>query len=230
MILKSDVYHSCREIRKFIGWRMDSKTGNMSNDIWIQLTFNSYGNFEGKDELIEELRKVCVVQERKKWYPAACTGAEFFATLNFNLSFTAFLNNVIIPNVVFLAFIVACKAIWKAASSFLKKNKGFELQTLTLTFNDATIVVNETLENHYGFLVRLFQSLPKHWAKLQELGLKNIDMIELPVLHTDASVELLEKYCSEEGETPENCLWLISYELGLEHCYYSPAMMKVVWP
>lgn len=207
---------------------MDSKTGNMCNDIWIQLTFNSNGVFEGKDELIEELRKVCVVQERKKWYPAACTGAEFFAALNFNLTFTSFLNNVIIPNVEFLAFIVACKAIWKATSTFMKKNEGFELQTLTLTFNDATIVVNETLENHYGFLVRLFQSLPKHWAKFQELGLKDINRIELPVLPTDDSVELLEKYCTEEVENPENCLWLIRYELGLEHCYYSPAMMKVV--
>lgn len=207
---------------------MYSKTENKSNDIWIQLTFNSNGDFEGKDELIEELRQVCVVQERQKHYPAACTGAEFFAALNFNLTFTSFLNNVIIPNVEFLAFIVACKAIWKAASTFLKKNEGFELQTLTLTFNDATIVVNETLENHYGFLVRLFQSLPKHWTKLQALGLKNINRIELPVLPTDDSVELLEKYCTEEVETPENCLWLIRYELGLEHCYYCPAIMDVV--
>ncbi len=202
----------------------------MSNDIWIQLTFNSNGQLEGKEELIEELREVCVVQEHKKWYPAACTGAEFFAALNFNLTFTAFLNNVLIPGAELWAFTTACKAIWKTFSNFLKKNEGFELQILTLTFNDATIVVNETLENHYGFLVRLFQSLPKHWAKLQELGLKNIDRIELPVLPSDDSVDLLEKYCPEEVVTPENCLWLIRYELGLECCYYCPTMMKVVWP
>lgn len=61
---------------------MDCNTEKMSKDIWIQLTFNSNGNFEGKDELIEDIRKVCVVQERKEWYPAACNDAEFFAILN----------------------------------------------------------------------------------------------------------------------------------------------------
>ena len=202
----------------------------MNNDIWIQLTFNSNGEFEGKEELIEELRQVCVVQEHKKWYPAACTGAEFFAALNFNLTFTAFMNNVLIPSTEFLLFTAACKAIWNAFSTFLKKNEGFELQKLTLTFNDATIVVNETLDNHYGFLVKLFQSLPKHWAKFQELGLNDIIKIELPVLPNDRNADLLEKYCTEEVVTPDNCLWLIRYELGFENCCYSPAKMEIVWP
>lgn len=207
--------------------RLDSNSV-MCNDIWIQLTFNSNGDLEGKDELIEELRKVCVVQERKEWYPAACTGSEFFAALNFNLTLTAFLNNVLIPGAELWAFTAACKAVWKAFGNFLKKNEGFELQTLTLTFNDATIVVNETLENHYGFLVSLYQILPKHWAKLQKLGLKNIDRIELPVLPNDNSIDLLEKYCTDDEKSPENCLWMIRYELGLEYCYYCPAIMDVV--
>lgn len=49
------VYHSCREIRSLVGLRLDSNSV-MCNDIWIQLTFNSNGDLEGKDELIEELR------------------------------------------------------------------------------------------------------------------------------------------------------------------------------
>jgi hypothetical protein len=58
--------------------------------------------------------------------------------------------------------------------------------------------------------------------------LKDVIKIELPVLPNDNSVELLEKYCTDEDETPENCLWYIKYELGLETCYYCPALMKLV--
>lgn len=202
----------------------------MSNDIWIQLTFNSNGDFEGKDELVEKLREVCVVQVRKEWYPAACTGAEFFAIINLNLTFTAFLNNVLIPGAEFWAFTTACKVIWKAFGNFLKKNGGFELQTLTLTFNDVTIVVNETLDNHYGFLVKLYQILPKNWVKFQELGIKDIIKIELPIFPNDLNDDLLKEYCTDGVETPDNCLWMISHELGLESCYYSPAKMKIVFP
>jgi len=53
----------------------------MTNDIWIKITFNSKEQVEGKNELIEELRQVCVVQERKLWYPSCDSGAEFFAEI-----------------------------------------------------------------------------------------------------------------------------------------------------
>lgn len=178
--------------------------------------------------MIEELRKVCVVQERKKWYPAACTGAEFFAVLNFNLTITTFFNNVLIPSAELWLFTTACKAICKAFSKFLKKNSGLEFQTLTLTFNDATIVVNETLANHYDFLVQLYQVLPKHWVKFQELGIKEIINIESPILPNDSNVDLIERYCTGNEITPESCLWLIHYELGLEHCFYNPAIMNFI--
>lgn len=201
----------------------------MIKDIWIQLTFNSKGDFEGKDEFVEELRKVCVVQERKEWYPSACSGYEFIAEVLFNSTFGDFIQNIVLPGLAWDVLKLSCSKIWEAFRKFTEKNEGFELQTLTLTFNDATIVVNETLDNHYGFLVRLFQILPKHWVKFQELGIKDIIKIELPLLPNDESVELLEKYCTEEVETPDNCLWIIQYELGLESCYYSPAMMQLVW-
>ena len=89
------------------------------------------------------------------------------------------------------------------------------------------LTVNETLDNHYGFLVYLYQVLPKHWAKLHELGLKDIIMIELPVLPNENNVELLQLYCSDKVETPENCLWSIQYHLGLDNCYYCPATIDL---
>lgn len=202
----------------------------MTNDIWIKITFNSKEQVEGKNELIEELRQVCVVQERKLWYASADTGAEFFAEVLFNTPLGQFVQNVVIGGLVWDALKMSCAKIWDAFSTFAKKNGSIDLQSLTFSFNDATVKINGTLGDNYGFLVRLFQSLPKHWAKFQELGIKDIIKIELPVLPNDHSVELLEKYCTEEVETPENCLWMIRYELGLESCYYSPAKMEIVWP
>ena len=200
----------------------------MNNDIWIKITFNCESNLEGKEELIEDLRKVCVVQERKLWYPAACTGSEFFAEILFNSPLTQFIQNIVIPGLAWDALKFGCSKVWEAFSKFAKKNEGFDLQTLTLTFNDASVNVNGTLGNHYGFLVHLFQCLPKHWAKFQALGLKDIIKIELPVLPNKYNVELLQQYCTEEDKTPENCLWYLEYELGLENIYYSPALMKIV--
>lgn len=200
----------------------------MTNDIWIKITFNSKEQVEGKNKLIEELRQVCVVQERKLWYPSCDSGAEFFAEILINSGLGLFIQKVVIPGLEWDAIKYACSKIWDAFTKFSKKNGGVDLQALTLSFNDATVKVNGTLGDNYLFLVRLFQCLPNHWTKLQELGLKNVVRIELPVLPNDNSVELLEKYCTDEDETPENCLWYIKYELGLETCYYCPALMKLV--
>lgn len=199
-----------------------------NNDIWIKITFNSKVKVEGKDELIDELRQVCVVQERKLWYPSCDSGAEFFVEILLNSPIASFIKNVVVPGIAWDALKISCYKIWEAFSKFEKKNEGFDLQSLTLTFNDVTVKINGTLGDSYLFLVRLSQCLPNHWAKFQELGLKEIIKIELPVLPNDNSVELLEKYCTDEVETPENCLWYIQYELGLESCYYSPTLMKTV--
>lgn len=199
----------------------------MNNDIWIKITFNSKQKVEGKEELIEGLRQVCVVQERKLWYASFDSGAEFFVEILFYSPLSLFIQNVVIPGLTWDALKLGCSKIWDAFSNFAKKNDGFDLQSLTLTFNDVTVRVNGTLGDNYGFLIRLFQIMPKNWAKFQKLGLRDIIKIELPVLSNDNNVELLQQYCKEEDETPENCLWHIRYALGLESCYYSPAMMKL---
>ena len=201
----------------------------MNNNIWIKITFNSKEKVEGKDELLEELRQVCVVQERKLWYPSFDSGSEFFAEVLFNCDLAKFVHDVVIAGLAWDAIKIACIKVWKAFTTFAERNEGLDLQKLTLTFNDATIQVNGILGNNYLFLVKLFQCLPKHWNKFRELKLKDIIKVELPVLPNDNSVELLDKYCPKEDDTPENCLWYMRYELGLETCYYCPSLMKIVW-
>jgi hypothetical protein len=201
----------------------------MNNDIWIQITFNSKEHYKGKDKLIEELRQVCVVQERKLWYPAADSGSEFIVEILINSPLAQFIQNVVVAGLAWDALKFGCTKVWDAFSKFVKKNGYIDLQTLSLTFNDATIIVNGILGDNYGFLVKLFKCLPKHWAKMQEIGLKDIIEIELPLLPCESS-EKENYYIDYENQTPENCLWSIRYELGLEICHYNPKMMKIVWP
>ena len=200
----------------------------MTNDVWIKITFNSKERVEGKEEMIEELRQVCVVQERKLWYASFDSGSEFFAEVLFNTGLGLFIKNVVVPGLEWDAIKYACSKIWSAFSKFAERNDGLDLQTLTLSFNDATVKVNGTLGDNYLFLVKLFQCLPKHWAKFQSIGISDIIKIELPVLPNEHNVELLQQYCTEDEETPENCLWYIRYQLGLESAYYSPALMKLL--
>ncbi len=62
---------------------------------------------------------------------------------------------------------------------------------------------------------------------LKELGVDNIIKIELP--HSPESRDdYLDYSIDSEKQTPENCLWLISYQLGLESCCYSPAQQELL--
>lgn len=72
-----------------------------NNSAWIRIQFNKDNQYEGSEELVKELKEICPVQVSTKWNPSACTGLELLLTLNFNLSFGAFLNNVLIPGAEF---------------------------------------------------------------------------------------------------------------------------------
>lgn len=202
----------------------------MNNDIWIRITFNACGNFNGKEEFVDELRQFCVVQKREIWYPAACSGHEFIAEVFFNSDFGDFVHNIVLSGFAWDILKLSCSKIWKAFRKFTEMNEGFELQTLRLTFNDVTIKVNETLDDHYVFLAKLFLCLPKHWSNFYKLGIKNIVKIELPLYPNDCNFDILDRFEPDEVKDPEKCIWYICYELEMETCYYSPEIMRVVCP
>lgn len=195
--------------------------------MWVKLTFNSNGTFQGKEEFIEDLKGICVVQVREQWYPAACTGFEFLAEILINEDVTDFIKNVIVAGATWDVLKSMCSKIWDAFKKFVQDNEEFDLQKLTLSFNDATIVIHGVLEDQKGFLMGLYQCLPDHWIKLKEMGVDNIIKIELPYL-PKLRDDLQDYFNDCEKQTPENCLWLISYQLGLESCYYSPAQQKLL--
>lgn len=199
----------------------------VSQNLWVKLLFNSNGTFQGKEEFIDDLQDICVVQVREKWYPAACTGYEFLAEILINVSVTDFIKDVVIAGATWDVLKMACSKIWGVFIRFVQNNEELDLQSLTLSFNDVTIVIHDALEDKNSFLISLYQCLPCHWIKLKELGVDNIIKIELPSMPKQRD-DLLGFIDDSEKQTPENCLWLINYELGLESCYYSPRHQKLL--
>lgn len=199
----------------------------MEHNLWIRIEFNNTCYLEGRDELIKELVKVCPVQTRNSWYPAAFPGLEFFVDINLNLTLHDFVNNVIIPGVQCWAVGEACSKVWSAFSKFLKKNKEYDIQQLKLYFNDVVITFRGSPS--YGTMMKVYQSLPHHLDILQENGITEISEIRFPYCEV-VDEETGEKTYKESfwDNTDDDLLWKVRYMLGCEICYYNPNTEKVI--
>lgn len=199
-----------------------------NNGIWIRIEFNTNNQYEGTDELLKELRGICPVQASTKWYPAACTGLEFDLALNFNLTLSAFLNNVVIPGLEFAAVCKAAVAVWKCFEKFYKKNEAIEIKELELTFDDVILLFNDVMS--YGALLKFYNELPDHLHYLKSKGVENIRKIKLPYIKytdEDSGKETYREWSLEDGNE-EELFWKISYERGLNSCLYNPKKKEVM--
>ena len=199
-----------------------------SNGIWIRVQFNTNNQYEGADELVKELKQICPVQASTKWYPAACTGLEMLLSLNFNLSLSAFLNNVLIPGAEFAGICAAAKAIWNSFDKFYKKNEVIELNEFSLNFDDVTILFKNVMS--YEALKKFYEELPEHLQYLDKEGVKNIREIKLPYIEEidDETGKIGYRTWSLEDGDDEELLWKIDYERGLEKCYYNPRKKEII--
>ena len=199
----------------------------MENKIWIRIEFNDYCLMEGRDELIAELKKVCPVQVRKKWYPSFCTGMEFFLSLNFNLNLVDFVNNVIIPGAELWALQKVCGKIWSAFKTFLEKNEDYDIQQLDLTYDD--VVIRFKGSPNYVAMLQFYQTIAHHLQVLKHNEINNIFEISLPYAEIEDD-ENGSNIIREIGwDYPDaDLLWKVKYLLGCETCYYNPAKEIVV--
>ena len=199
-----------------------------SNGVWIRVQFNTNNQYDGADELVSELKQICPVQSSTKWHPAACTGLEMDLTLNFNLTLSAFLNNVVIPGAEFAGVCAAAKAIWKCFDKFYKKNEAIDIQEFNLNFDDVTILFKDVMS--YSALQRFYEELPEHLNYLAKEGVKNISEIKLPYIEVidDETGKIKYRSWSLEDGDDEELLWKIDYERGLEKFYYNPRRKEIV--
>ena len=199
-----------------------------NNSAWIRIQFNTDNQYEGSEELVKELKEICPVQVSSKWYPSACTGLELLLTLNFNLSFGAFLNNVLIPGAEFAGVCALARAIWKSFDKFLKRNEAFDFQKLEFNFDDVTLVFLNVMS--YGALLKFYKELPEHMDVFNKNGIKNVSLIKLPYIEdpTEEKGKGIFREWTLEDEDKEEIFWKVIYERGLEKCFYNPNNREIV--
>ena len=195
---------------------------------WIRIEFNTNNQYEGAEELVRELKETCPVQSSTRWHASYCTGLELLLSLNFNLSLTAFLNNVIIPGAQFALTCAAVKSIWKIFENFYKKNQAIQIDRLEINFDDVTIIVEYVMS--YGKLVKLCQEFPEHHKILESHGIMNICKIVLPYIENEGEDADRKPYrlWSLEDDDENEIYWRIVYERGLETCFYKPSQKVII--
>lgn len=194
----------------------------MDNNVWIRLTFITASQLEGQNELVEELRGICRVQTPKIWLPAFCSGFEFFADLYINVTLEDFIKNVVLTGMAWDGTKVVLAKIWKAFVGFMERNDSADLQHLQLYFDDAVIKIN--LLDNYGFLRRMYLSLPHHFYVLKMKGITDISLIELPFVESiDEETGGFSMNEPDFESTEKDFWWRIEYLNGCNWCYYKPS-------
>lgn len=202
----------------------------MENNIWIRITFFTNSQLKGREELVSDLRQVCVVQDLTEWIPAASSGTEFIAEILLNASLADLFENVILPGLTWDALKLSFSKIWDALLGFADKNEEIRLPMLTIQSDDISIKLNDVMGDQWSFIHDFYDCLKSHWPILKEEGVQKINKIELPVRPKDDNMDVLKYVDPDLDETPDNCAWRISYDFGLNHCYYIPMTKSVMVP
>lgn len=194
----------------------------MENNVWIRITFITASQLKGEDELVNELKEICVVQSPKKHLAAFCSGFEFFTELYLNVTLEEFIKNVVITGLAWDGTKAVIAKIWEAFKKFLERNDSFDLQRLQLNFDDAVIRINGV--SSYGFLLRLYQIFPHHFEVFRKNGMAEISLIRLPYIEKQDEETGRIKMEDPDFDTPEEeYLWRVEYLNGCNVCYYKPA-------
>lgn len=204
----------------------------METKIWVNITFNSYDQLKGKEEFIAALKQDgVVVQERKKWYPAFCTGQE--------IGIVYILINS--PIFQFLVEAAAAGMAWDMAKEYIpkmfdalrklkKQNQDFSVGCLRFEFDDITIKIRSLYDVDYAYLQDTFFNMGEHIEYLNAHDITDIREISLPYVRSDGSyVENTDEYAlSGDYVKEKEYFWKIEYSNGCMKCYYNPKDKAIV--
>ena len=204
----------------------------METKIWVNITFNAYDQLKGKDEFLVALKQDgVVVQERKKWYPAFCTGKEIGIVY------------ILINSPIFQFFVEAAAAgmAWDLAKEYIpkmfdalrklkKQNQDFSVGCLRFEFDDVTIKILSLQDVDYAYLRDTFFNMREHIEYLNTHDITDIREISLPYVKEDKNFEEnQDKYTTPWEFTKEiDYYWRIEYGNGCMTCYYNPKDKAIV--
>lgn len=204
----------------------------METKIWVNITFNAYDQMAGKDEFLATLKQEgVVVQERKKWYPAYCTGQE--------IGLVCILINS--PILKFLVGAAAGGMVWDMAKEYIPKlfdslsklrlqNQDFSVNCLRFEFDDITIKIRSLHDVDYAYLQDTFFNMGEHIKYLNNHEINDIKEISLPYVKNDENFEENKEMYTTSWEFTNQIdyYWKIEYDSGCMTCYYNPKDKYIV--
>ncbi len=204
----------------------------MEAKIWVNITFNAYDQLVGKNEFLTELkREGIVVQEREKWYPAACTGQEIDIILVLiNNPIVQYLAKVAMDGMVFGLMTHYIPRLFEALGKLKEQNQDFSVECLQFEFDDITIKIKDLYDVDYTYLQDTFFNMGEHIESLNQQGINDIREISLPYVKRDKDFEDNgEIYMIDWNYAKEmDYFWKIIYSDGCMICYYNPKEKIIV--
>ncbi len=202
----------------------------METKIWINITFNAENRIKGKNEFMASLQQDgVVIQERKTWLPAACTGQEieiFQILIN-----SDFLKDVVIYGAAWDIFKEFCKVLFPNLKSLKDYNAELSIGCLDFEFNDISIKIQDLYNADYICLMNAFVDMTNHLEHLNQNEITEIKEITLPYIqNTEYSEEGdTRKYITPIDFTDQtDFLWKIAYNNGCNTCYYNPKTKEII--
>ena len=204
----------------------------METKIWVNITFNVYDQLKGKDEFLATLNQEgIVVQERKKWHPAACTGQEIDAILVLiNNPIVQFLAKVAMEGMAFELMRLYVPKLFEALGRLQDQNEEFSVGCLQFEFDDITIKIRELRDVDYVYLQDTFFNMGAHIEYLNQQEISDIREISLPYVKKNGDFEENrdEYEKSMDSSKEKEFYWKIEYANGCMKCYYNPKERAIV--
>lgn len=204
----------------------------METKIWVNITFNTDEQLQGKDEFLATLKQEgIVVQERKKWYPAYCSGQEVeVLQMLINSPFFNFAVGAIAGGAFWDTIKYVIKKLFEALSRLKEQNQDFSVESLLFEFDDITIKIKDLHDVDYAYLQDTFFNMGEHIEYLNQQEVNDIREISLPYVKKDDDFEENRiEYETPLGFTKEvDYYWKIKYADGCMTCYYNPREMAII--
>lgn len=204
----------------------------METKIWVNITFNAYNQLEGKDEFLSTLKQEgIVVQERREWQPAACTGQEIDTILVLiNNPIFLYLAKVAMDGMAFGLMMHYIPKLFEALGRLKEQNEDFSVECIQFEFDDITIKIKNLHDVDYAYLQDTFFNMGGHIEYLNQHGINDIREISLPyVKREDDFEDNRDTYVTSWEFTEEiDYYWRIKYADGCTTCYYNPKEKSII--
>lgn len=191
---------------------------------WVQITEVANSNLEGIEDIVIELKRCFIVQYKKKWLPAYCTGFEFWVNLFTNVSLCDIIRDGIVYEAVKR---LVLKPLIKSLEKVAEYNKGMDFEDISLEFDDVKIVIENLEGSKIGIVSMVFTELIKAVPFLKSKGIDNISEIYIPANYSSNIDD--KQVCNDCSNVKDSVfIWRVIYDFGCSELFFN-AKEKIIY-